>query len=704
MFAESHDVGPAGRRGFGSSSEVVIGVGLLAILLVIFVPLSPAMMDVLLIFNITVSLLILMTTACLQTPLEFSVFPSLLLVVTFFRLALNIATTRLILGEAKNGDYAAGGVIKVFADVIAGQNIVVGFIVFSIIMVVQFVVITKGTTRISEVAARFTLDAMPGKQLSIDSDLNSGLIDEHTARRLREETNEEADFYGTMDGASKFVRGEAIAGLVITCVNIGAGFCIGVIYHKMPVVEAADVFTRLTIGDGLVSQVPALMVSVATALLVTKNSAGENLGQDVGRQLFTNERVLFLVAFFLILLLASGLPAGVLLGGASCCIGTGIYVRRRRVETEDEFEEEYEVGEFEPANEEPTPESVRSLLPLEPLELELGFRLVCFVDEERGGDLLDHIARVRERVALDLGFVVPPIKVHDNIRLRPTEYAIKLRGNALGTWRVYTDRLFALVGDNSEIQLSGEPGRDPITDAAGLWIDESQCPLAASAGYSVRSTPELIVEHLHEVVRSHAAEILTREEVSRLVTDLQTRAPSLLNEVIPARMKLGEVHRVLQSLLEEQVSIRDLETVLEVLADYEGKLRTPTELAEKVRRALARSICGSVCAPNRTVKALLLEPPLEEYLQRAHEETAENEELGLEEELAQTLARRVVEELTTHRDKDVPVVVVCAGTLRPHLRRLVSREDPRVIVLAYEEVSEEFEMEVCGSVAFENVA
>ena len=675
-------------------SELFIAVGLLAILGVILVPLPAAVMDVLLIVNLTMSLMILMTTACLVRPLELSVFPSLLLVVTFFRLALNIGTTRLILGEAQ-----AGGVIEAFANFVAGRYVVVGFIVFAIIMIVQFVVITKGSTRISEVAARFTLDAMPGRQLSIDSDVSAGIIDESAAREMREEITREADFYGAMDGATKFVRGEAVAGIFITFVNILAGFCIGTLEHGMEIPEAAERFTRLTIGDGLVSQIPALMVSVATALLVTKNAGGENIGRDVGNQLLTNSRVLFVAAGFLTLLVVSGLPVIPLLVGAGVCVILGL--RLNRSEDEDEFEEHDDFEETELNPEESYSKDVRELLPIEPIELELGFRLVGFVDEERGGDLLERLSHIREQVALDLGFVIPPVKVHDNIRLRPTEYSIKLRGNSLGSWRVYADRLFAKGKRQPDEAFRGREGRDPITAEEGIWIDESQCPVAASAGWSVRSAPELIVEHLQEIVQTRAAEILTREEVARLLSGVRARAPTLLDELVPSIYSLGVVHRVLQMLLRERVSIRDLETILEVLADHPSS--TPQQLAEKARLALSRAICNSAAGQGRKVRAILLDPSLEETLHESLVKSGGAERLDIEPGVAESLARRLVSAVDDRGEPGEPVVIVCPGQLRRHLRELTARESPGVVVLAYDEIAEEFELDPCASVALQGV-
>jgi flagellar biosynthesis protein FlhA len=689
-----------------------IALAVIGILVVILVPLPPLLMDSLLILNLTVSLMVLLAAVYAATPMEVSVFPSLLLVVTFFRLALNVATTRLILGNGEQGAAAAGKVVQAFGSFVAGNNVVVGFIVFAIIVVVQFVVITKGSTRISEVAARFTLDALPGKQLSIDGDLSSGFIDRSTARGERRQLSDQADFYGTMDGASKFVRGEAIAGLVITSVNIVGGLCIGVIYHGMQVAEAAEVFTRLTIGDGLVTQVPALMVSVGAALLVTKGTGGSGLARDLGRQLFASDRVFLVAAGFLafLFLLGSGLPRVPLLGAIVVCGGAGLALRRRARRTEGEEE-----GSGEPAGEpdesagaaraaESAEDRARSLLAVEPLELQLGYRLIGFVDEARGGDLMTRLGKVRERVAVDLGFVVPPVRVRDNIRLHATEYSIKLRGNGMGVWRVWPGRFFVSSSREALEGIQGVEGKDPSTGESGLWVEENQGSLVASSGWRVRRPEEIVASHLEALVRARAAEILTREEVSRLLADLHERAPALVEELVPGTLKLGEVHKVLQNLLRERVSIRDLETILEALADHSESSRDPAVLTEHVRRALSRSICGALASPDGVLYASLLDPALEEFLQTSLEDTDQGARLVLEPEVARTLVEGAMESFARLSSAGRPPLLVCSRTLRAHVRKLIGKSAPDAAVLSYEEVSgDDFRLEVHESVALENV-
>jgi len=692
-------VKPVKERGW--SHEIGFAAAILGILFIVLIPLPTPLMDGLLVTNMTVSLVSLLTAASLGKAIEFNVFPSVLLLVTFFRLALNVATTRLILGNAKDhGLRAAGGVVEAFADFVAGNNLVVGMVVFAIFVVVQFVVITKGATRISEVAARFTLDAMPGRQLSIDNDFSAGLLTEEEARRSRQEIAREAGFYGAMDGASKFVRGEAIAALVITLINIFGGLLVGTL-HGMEISGAAEVFTRLTIGDGLVNQVPALMVSVATALLVTKSSEGEGLAADLSKQLLSNERVFLVAAAFLVALLPSGLPWQVLLLGAGASASLGLALRRSEKAPEVPAAEPSEIP---PVLKESQQEKARSLLQLEPIELELGYRLVGLVEEARGGDLMTRLARVRDKMAIDLGLVVPPVKVRDNTRLQPGEYSIRLRGNGVGRWRVRPDRILLLTKGETVDGLEGVAGVDPVTGEAGLWIEGGRSSLATGAGYKLRSVPEIIADHLDKVVRLHAEEILTREEVSRLVADLRNRAPALVDELIPGTLKMAEVHKVLQNLLREQVSIRDLELILETLADNAEHTRDPAQLTEQVRRALARAICGSLASRDRKLFAVLLDPPLEEFLQSSLEKTDRGSRLALEPEMVEALVESTAGLLGRLGAQKGPLVMVCSGMIRAHLRELIGRKVKLSAVLAYEEVTDDFSLEVSGSVALEKVA
>ncbi len=680
-------------------SDLILAGGILAILLVIVVPLPSLLLDALLILNIGGSTLLLLSVVCAARPLDFSTFPSALLLVTFFRLALNIASTRLILGNADTGGVsAAGEVIEAFSAFVAGSNLIVGFVVFVILVVVQFIVITKGTTRISEVAARFSLDAMPGKQLSIDGDLAAGTITEAEARKLRRYLSEEASFYGSMDGASKFVRGEAVAGIFIVLTNLLGGFFLGTLYYGMDLGTAASVFTRLSLGDGFVTQVPALMVSVATALLVTRSANKEVLGRELGSQLFLSERTLFAAAAFLVLLLPSGLPVWGLLMGAALCCGSG-YLALRHRSGRDPLTAEPE-GQ-NPSKSESPDARARSLLVLEPIELEIGFRLVGLVDDAQGGDLMARLSRVRENVAVEMGLVVPAIKVIDNTRLHPTEYSIKLRANRVGRWRVRPGKWLVSAEAGPPHGIQGSSGPDPVTGKPGLWIDDAQCSQAADMGYRVRKVSEVIADHLDSLIRMHASEVLTREEVSRLIHDLRKRAPALVDELIPGTLKLGDVHKVLQLLLREQVSIRDLETILETLADHGDRTRDTRELTERVRRALSRSICISLAKRDGSIHAALFDPALEEFLQGSMEKSERGLRLAIEPEMAETLVDSIVEQVSRLGNAKQPPVLACSGLIRSHIRDLIAGRVPLCSVLAYEEVGEEFRLESSGTIVLE---
>ena len=683
-------------------SDLILAGGILAILLVILVPLPPFLLDSLLIVNLAVSALLLFSAASAERPTDFSTFPSALLMTTFLRLALNIASTRLILGNANvTGLAAAGGVIEAFSRFVAGTNLAVGFVVFVILVVVQFVVITKGTTRISEVAARFTLDAMPGKQLSIDGDLAAGVITETEARKLRRDLAQEASFYGSMDGASKFVRGEAVAGIFIVLTNVLGGFFLGTFYHGMELSRAASVYTRLSLGDGLVTQVPALMISVATALLVTRSGSREALGRELGRQLFVSERTLFGAAVFLLVLYPSGLPKWALLAGAAALSGAGYFVLRQSKDREPLDGE----GQAQGSAKAESPDArARSLLVLEPIELELGFRLVGLVDDADGGDLMTRLSKVRERIALELGLVVPAIKVLDNTRLHPAEYSIKLRANGVGRWRVRPGKCLVSIDGAAPHGIQGSNGSDPVSGKAGLWVEEAQASQASDRGYRVRKVGEVIADHLDSLIRIHAAEILTREEVSRLTNDLRKRAPALVDELIPGTLKLGEVHKVLQSLLREQVSIRDLETILETLADHGDRTRDTRELTERVRRALSRSICSALAARDGSIHAALFDPALEEFLQSSLEKSERGLRLAIEPEMAEALMDSIADTVSRLDNTRRAPVLACSGMIRSHIRDLAAGRAPLLLVLAYEEVGEEFRLETSATIVLEREA
>lgn len=684
-----------------AAQELPLAAAIVGILLVILVPLPTGAVDFLLVGNIAVSLMVLMTAACISRPLEFNVFPSLLLVITFYRLALNVATTRLILSNAGDaGLAAAGGVVRAFAEFVAGQNVVVGLVIFAILVVVQFVVITRGATRISEVAARFTLDAMPGKQLAIDGELSGGLIGEDEARRRRAELEREADFYGAMDGASKFVRGEAVAALLITTVNLVGGFAIGVLERGMRLEEAAATFSRLTVGDGLVSQIPALMVSVGSALLVTRSSGGEGFALDLRRQLVRDERLFFAAGAFLVALVPAGLPPVPLAAASFGCFAVGFLLRRK--EEGPRAVEEPETAAAEPAPAPAGDDRIRSLLAVEPIEVEIGYRLLVLVEEARGGDLVRRLAEIRERLALDLGLVLPPIRVRDNTRLHPREYAVHIRGTCVGRWRIHPDRVMVLPDAETADLPGAAEGTDPVTGKRCLWVEAEVVALGPGGSLPFRGARDVLAEHLERLLRLHAADLLTREEVSRLLADLRRKSPALVDELVPGVLKIGEIHKVLQNLLRERVSIRNLEQILEALADRAERTRDAGELTEAARSVLAPSISARLADRNRTLRASLLDPALEEFLQNSLEKTDSGTRLAVEPEMEEALAESMSKALSDMEAKGLPPVLVCSGLVRKHLRDIASRAVPMATVLSYGEVSGGQRLEAFASVSLDS--
>jgi flagellar biosynthesis protein FlhA len=687
----------------GRNLDIPLILAIIGVLFVIIVPLPPVLLDCLLVLNISLSMLILLTTVYVLHPLDFSAFPSVLLMTTFFRLALNIATTRLILSRAgEDGVGAAGRVVEAFGEFVAGSNALVGFVIFTIIVVIQFVVITKGATRISEVAARFTLDAMPGKQLSIDADLNAGLIDEEEARRRRRQISREADFYGAMDGASKFVRGDAIAGIVIIFINIIGGLILGYAQYDMSMGEAVGVFTRLTIGDGLVTQVPALVISLGAGLLITRNTAEGDLGRDVLGQIAGNPKVLYVVACFLLILLPSGLPKPVLILAAAVSAGLAFTLDRTRAR---KARRETKAAEKKP--EEPKVERARSLLAVDPMELEIGYGLISCVDQSRGGNLLGRIGMIRDQVALDLGLVVPPIRIRDNIQLGADEYVVKLKGTPVARWQVKPDHCLAMdsgVGDGKEERMGGIATVEPAFGLPAAWIPESEKGRAEALGYTVVDLTSVIATHITEIIRSHAAEILTREEVAGLLTALKEKAPALVGEVVPEVMKAGEIQKILQNLLRERVSIRDLETILETLGDHAGKIKDPEILTEYVRNALGRTICQQHRANDGKIHAVTLDPSLEDFISNAIEHTDRGSYLSLSPEMAGGIIGQVAAKIEVLVSQGYPPVVLCAPQVRLQVRRMLEGRIPQVAVLSYNEIVKEVPVESHGTVLMEKAS
>jgi flagellar biosynthesis protein FlhA len=682
-----------------ANKGMVFPLAFVSLLLVLLIPLPPAILDLLLVINITLSVIVLVTTIYVQSPLEFAVFPSLLLAVTLFRLVLNVATTRLILnaqGTPETATHAAGEVVMAFSSFVTGGSLVVGVIIFVIIFVIQFVVITKGGTRISEVAARFTLDAMPGKQMAIDADLNAGTITEPEARKRREAIAQEADFYGAMDGASKFVRGDAIAAVVITFINILGGLYIGIIDRGWDWRACMELYTKLTIGDGLVSQVPAFIVSLGAGLIVTRTSSKANLGDEMIGQLFAKPKALIVAAAFLSLMAVTGLPKPPLLILGSCCAGLA-YVLTRNKNKAQQAKAFKEKEEAAAAKKEP--EKVEKLLDLDTMELEVGYGLVRLVDAAKGGDLLDRISLIRRQIAVDLGIIVPPIRIRDNMQLGANDYVVKIKGQPIGKGVTYPEQFLAM--DNGATSGPIPDAEQTIEPAFGLpayWITESQRSQAELLNYTVVEATAVLATHLTEVVKSHAYELLTRQEVKNLLDNLKARMPALVEEVVPTQVKPGELQKVMQNLLRERVPVRDLETILETLGDYVGRTKDLDVLTEYVRNALSRTICKQYVDDQDRIWCLTLDPALEELINGHVERTDRGTTNSMPPQTAQQVVQQIATKAGELTQSGRSAVVLCSPQVRSVLRRMIEGSLPHVAVLAYNEIVPEVAVEAVGLV------
>ncbi|HLC42742.1 MAG TPA: flagellar biosynthesis protein FlhA, partial [Methylomirabilota bacterium] len=669
------------------STDMLLAGAVIGIMAVMIVPLPAVVLDLLLTFNLTFSILILMVSMFILRPLEFSVFPSLLLMITLFRLSLNLASTRLVLLYGNEGTAAAGRVIEAFGQFVVGGNYVVGAVVFLILVVIQFVVITKGAGRIAEVAARFTLDAMPGKQMAIDADLNAGLINDQDARRRRREIAQEADFYGAMDGASKFVRGDAVAGILITGINILGGLAVGIFQQGMNATDALQTYTILTIGDGLVTQVPALIVSTAAGLVITRAAAESDLSKDLVGQLTVQPRAMGMAALVLLVLaLVPGMPTFPFLLLASAAGSGAYFLDKRQTKVHAAVQEKPHP---------PTPEKVESLLPIDPLELEVGYGLIPLVDPGKGGDLLERIRMIRRQFALELGFVVPPVRIRDNLQLRANQYVVKLRGSEVGTGEVYADRFLAMDPGTAQEQLEGIETREPTFGLPALWISGRQKERAQAAGYTVVDPGTVVATHLSEVVRSQAMELLGRQDVQGLIDQVKATHPAVVEGLIPNVLPLGAVHKVLQNLLAEAVSIRDLTTILETLADYGHATKDPVALTEYVRSALAKVVVKPFLSPDGSLKPFVLSPGSEQIIA---ESLADGGNVVMDPRVAQRLIEAVAGTVERSHPLDSKPVLVVSAHLRWPLRRLLERPFPHLGVLSYSEIPSSLNVHAIGSI------
>lgn len=657
--------------------DIVLGGAILLLLAVLIVPVPTFLLDTLLILNLATSLVMLLVTVYVSEPLKFSVFPTLLLVVTLYRLSLNVATTRTILLEGYGGK-----VIAAFGDFVVGGNYAVGIVAFLILVVVQFLVITKGAGRIAEVAARFTLDAMPGRQMAIDADLNAGLIDETEARRRREQIAQQADFYGAMDGAAKYVRGDAVAGIVITVINIVGGFVIGMAQQGMGAGEALRTYTLLTIGDGLVAQIPALIVSTASGLLITRSDAQKNLSRDIASQLFNEPRAALLASAILALLgFVPGLPVVPFLMLSLLLGALGLRSSRSQKTAEAAAVREAEAKNAQ------MPEKVEQLLSVDALELEIGFGLIPLVDESKpGGDLLRRVTSVRRQTALELGLLVPPVRVRDNIRLPQDAYVVRLKGVEVGRGTLRMGQLLAMSPGPGAVPLAGQRTVEPVFGLEAIWIRPDQRSEAEACGYTVVEPSAVVATHLSELIKANAPEILGRQEVRTMIDQVKQHAPVVVEELIPAQLSIGGVHKVMQRLLTERISIRDTLTILETLADHATVTKDVETLAERVREALGRAITQPLRDERGEIGVVSLEPALEQALVE-RVQGGGMDRLLLAPDETRLLLDRISQAVQEALVRSAQPVLLCSPYLRPYLRRFVERALPHVPVLSYAEVA-----------------
>ena len=673
-------------------SDVIVALAVVSILMIMIIPLPAMLLDLFLSLSITLSLLILVISLYTVRTLDFAVFPSILLTMTLFRLSLNVASTRLILLYGNEGPGAAGSVIQAFGQYVVGGNYVVGIVIFLILVVINFMVITKGAGRVAEVAARFTLDAMPGKQMAIDADLNAGLISDDEARERRQEISQEADFYGSMDGASKFVRGDAIAGIIITLVNIGAGFVIGVLQKGMPIVQAAQNYTILTVGDGLVGQVPALIISTAAGILVTRNTGADDFGSELKEQFTLHPRALWVVAgMLLVFSLIPGLPK-IPFMILAVLFGSGAYhlqKKNRLAEAE---------GEALPEPERPAEIDYQQMLDIDLLELEVGYGLIPFVDAGQGGELLESIHSIRKQFALEMGFIVPPIHIRDNLQLNPNEYGILLKGTRIAQGEILPGNFLAMDPGTVTEPIKGSPTTEPAFGLPALWIPDDRKERAQICGYTVVDCNTVMATHISEIIKKHGHELLGRQEAQNLLDNLSKSYPKLVEELVPNLLPLGNIMKVLQNLLREQVSIRDMRSILETLADHAAQSQDPDTLTEYVRQALGRSICTQHTVDGATLPVLTFDREIEETLREAVHNSGQAGSLILDPGKARVILTALSETVKSWNGGQQPILL-CQSTIRLHVKRLTERYLPDLVVLSHNEIAAHLQVKSVATVS-----
>lgn len=671
--------------------DLTVLLGVIGIVLMMILPIPAWLLDVLLIINISIALTIILVAMNTKDPLQFSIFPSLLLITTLFRLALNISTTKLILS---NGH--AGEVVATFGSWIARGQIAIGFVVFLILVVVQFIVITKGSERVAEVGARFTLDAMPGKQMSIDADLNAGMINETQARERRRNVEREADFFGAMDGASKFVKGDAIASIIILLINLIGGFIIGMTVHGLSFQDALSTYSVLTIGDGLVSQIPALLISTASGLIVTRAASEGNLAEDLTGQLLSYPKLLYIVAvtiaflgFFTPITVMSTLPLAGLMAYAAYSMGQK--ANRKQI-ADEQLVEEKQIEEVR------SPESVINLLTVDPIEFEFGYGLIPLADTGQGGDLLDRIIMIRRQCALEMGLVVPVIRIRDNIQLKPNEYVIKIKGNNVGGGELLLNHYLAMSPGYDDESISGIETIEPSFGLPALWIDESVKERAELSGYTVVDPPSVVATHLTELIKRHGHELLGRQETKQLVDNLRENYPVLVDELIPSILAVGDIQKVLGKLLREKISIRDLVTIFETLADYGTYTKDPDILTEYVRQSLSRQITQQFSQTGETLRVITVGPTLEKKITESVQQTEQGSYLALDPVSTQTVYQRLTEQINRLLQSGQQPIVLTSPTIRMYLRQVIERTMQDIPVLSYSELEPNIEIQSVGVV------
>ncbi len=669
------------------NTDILLSVIMIFILGLMIIPLPTYLLDFLLALNISFALLVLIVSLYIRSPLEISVYPGLLLILTLFRLSLNISSTRLILLQGY-----AGKVIETFGSFVVGGSYVVGFIIFLILLIIQFIVIVKGSGRISEVAARFTLDAMPGKQMAIDADLNSGLINEDEARSRRENVSREAEFFGAMDGASKFIKGDAIAGLLITTINIIAGIVIGVVQRDMPISEALQTYTILTIGDGLVSQIPALLISVSAGMVITKNAESSSMDTQLQKQLFSNPRVLGTVSGAVFVFgFIPGMPTIPFFIIALASAGAAVFLSKRK-----KAEEVTEDAE-ETAPTEPVEEKVEEYLQVDPIEVEIGYGLISLVDENQGGNLFQKISSTRKFMALEYGVLIPPVRVRDNLQLNPNEYIIKIKGNIIASYEIYSDRYLAMNPGEIEEEIGGIPTEDPAFGLTGAWISEQEKDRAELLGYTVVDAISVLSTHLQETIKKNFDKILSRQSVKQLLENLKKEYPAVIEDINPEVLSLGVIQKVLQSLLRELIPIKDLVQILESLIDYCKVTKNVDVLTEYVRHSLGDTIAHLYKDSNGIVHAVAIGENLESHITDSlskQQEAAQT--LGLTPQMLQALNESISEHLQSFTSLGYIPVLITSATIRPYFYRLINSTFPNIVVLSYTELPANVEIEFIG--------